>query len=198
MIRRLASIMAALLLSGCGQGGQSSPVKVELKPDPVQAYRLNFGFHDLPGPLSKVRAIAFYQVENYDCVKPRPFSGAVLRPDHAIDLPLKPLGDNGYEAAFHRDALRDADYFGLGLCRWKLQNVAIYFSSPATDFTASLSSPSGNGDRFEPVQSYFLHRDYFSKPEPMTIVFGEKAGFYLPDQGRQFRIEIAAEPVNRF
>lgn len=196
MIARLVSLLAlALLPSGCGPGSGSDAIRVERNPTPAQAYRLNFRFHDAPGPLTKVRAVAYYRVENAECVKALPLSGAVLPPDHQLDLPLTILDRNRYEAVFHRNALRDADYFGLGLCRWKLQNVAIHFSSPSTDFVASLSNPQDGWDKIDPVQRYFLHRDYFAKPEPMTMVFGEQAGFYLASQGEQFRIEISADPL---
>jgi len=194
MIRHaLAALISALLLSGCGRGAIEP--QIERNPAAADAQRLDFRFEDAPGPFSKVRAEAVYRVENETCVKARPFSGAVLPPEYKLDLSLKPLGENRYEALFHRDALRDADYFGLGLCRWKLQHVVIFFSSQATDFTAALFYPQDPEGKIEPVQSFFLHRDYFSKPEPMTLAFGEKAGFYPPGQGAQFRIAISAEPL---
>ncbi|MCZ8324698.1 MAG: hypothetical protein O9283_05505 [Sphingomonadaceae bacterium] len=193
MIRQaVAALLSALLLSGCGRGANEP--QIERNPGAVDAYRLDFRFEDAPGPFSKVRAVAVYRVENEECVKALPFSGAVLPPEYKLDLSLKPLGQDRYEALFHRDALRDADYFGLGLCRWKLQHVAIFFSSPATAFTAALFNPQDPADRIEPIQSHFLHRDYFNKPQPITLVFGERAGFYPPDQGAQFRIAISAEP----
>ncbi|MFN5901506.1 MAG: hypothetical protein ACK439_00875 [Novosphingobium sp.] len=196
MIRQAAAaLVSAFLLGGCKQGTEAIQPGIERNPAPAEAYRLDFRFENAPGPFSKVRATAFYRVTNEECVRAQPFSGAVLPPEYKLDLPLQALDGNRYEAVFHRDALRDADYFGLGLCRWKLQNVVIRFASPATDFTAALFNPQDPEDKIEPVQSYFLHRDYFTKPEPMTLVFGEKAGFYLPSMGDQFRIAIAAEPV---
>jgi hypothetical protein len=187
--RSLFGALVALVVSGC-----AAPVDPEVKftPTPVQSYRFDIAFQDVPGPVTKIRAMAFYRADNIPCAKPQPLSGAVLPPEHRLQLKLEKVNDTQYRAVFHRDALIDEDYFGIGVCKWQLQNIALYFSSPTTDFTASLSAPSEKDTRVQ-VEEYFLNRDYAEKPEVMNIVFGEKAGYYLPEMGEQFKVTLSAE-----
>lgn len=194
MIKRvMVGALLALLASGCDSTADAPErPDVKLTQNPVQSYRLDIGFQDAPGPLTKIRALAFYRADNIPCAKPQPLSGAVLAPEHELPLTLEKLDDNRYRAIFHRDALRDEDYFGIGVCKWQLQNIALYFSSPTTDFTAALPVPKADAARLE-VEEYFLNRDYAEKPEIMTVVFGEKAGFYRPEMGKQFKVTLAAE-----
>lgn len=194
MVKRgIVSGLVALLASGCGEmSAAPAPLDVKLAQKPTQTYRLDVAFKDAPGPIAKVRALALYRADNTPCARPQPLSGAVLAPEHRLLLPLEKIDGQRFRAVFHRDALMDEDYFGIGVCRWRLQNIAVHFSSPTTDFTAGLAGPAANVARIQ-TEQYFLNRDYAEKPEPMTIVYGEAAGFYRRTMGPQFQVRLSAE-----
>jgi hypothetical protein len=192
--RSLRWVLATLWLTGCAQSqsGSKSP-NVQLNSAPKSAYMLDIQFTDIPQPAQQIEVFGFYRVENAECVKALPLSGAVLPPEHRLVLPLHKVADGRYRTEFYQDALRDENYFDLGICRWRLQNIAAYFSSPATRFTASLSNSQSRDETTFSATRYFLHRDYFEKPKVGTIVFGEDADFYRPGLSKQFQVRLSAK-----
>jgi hypothetical protein len=187
------SLSAMLLICGCTNGQKSSvDPHIQLNGSPSQSYIVDIDFKNHPGPFSDVEATAHYRVGD-GCTPPRPFSGAVLPPEHAVELVVKRIDDDSYRATFHLDALRDEDYFGLGVCRWAFQNVAVRFRSPATQFIASYSgSKDGIPSNAKEVLHYLV-ADYFKMPEVGGLVFGERADFYLPKLGPQFQVVLSAK-----
>jgi hypothetical protein len=159
---------------------------------PKATYQLDVGFSDIPAPAQEVQVFANYRVENA-CVKPQPISGAVLPPEHQLLIPVTKVSDQNYQTIFHLDALIDENYFELGVCQWRLQNVSLSFTSPTTKFLASLSMPLTNADEIAPKTEYFLNRDFSEKPKEMNVVFGEKADFYLAEMGPTFSVSLVAK-----
>ncbi len=193
MKKQWVSLAVALLVCSCVDSNNVKPVpNIQLNVNPKKSYGLDVRFVENPGPFKEIDVTAHYRVGDY-CTPPEPLSGAVLPPEHSIKLAVKKVDDGHYSAVFHQDALRDEDYFGLGLCRWALQNVAVKFKSPSTQFLASLSSRGGEIQADLPQTQYYLSSDYFKKPQVGDIVFGEKAGFYLPSLGTQFRVILATK-----
>ena len=45
--------------------------------------------------------------------------GVTSHPRKYVDIPLRQVGKNEYEASFYFDAVQDEDYFGEGVCHWK-------------------------------------------------------------------------------
>jgi hypothetical protein len=110
-------------------------------------------------------------------------------------LQLKKVADDHYQTDFHLDAICDQDYLGFGICKWRFWNIGLEFSSPATTFTASLSNFEGSPKTIGLTEHFFLSRDYFKKPGVGSKVFGEKADFYSPEMGPQFRVTLSAEKL---
>lgn len=190
-------LSAAFLICGCSDAAKSkSEPNVRLNSNPEKAYILDLKFLNPPGPLKDVEATAHYRVRDY-CTPPLPFSGAVLPPEHTLPLAIKKISNDHYEAAFHQDALRDEDYFGLGVCKWALQNVTVKFKSPSTQFLASLLNTQDQIQSNKAQIEHYLNADYFKKPDHMGIVFGEKADFYLPKLGPQFQAVLSAEKSDK-
>lgn len=187
-------LMIATLLGGCADDGNSKP-NVQLNDNPTSSYLLDIKFAGNPGPLSDVEATAHYRVREEGCAKPLPFSGAMLPPEHYLSLKLNKLNDGHYTAKFHKDALVDADYFDRGICHWNFQNVSIRFKSPSTKFVSSISEIDEDIEIGTPKIDYFLNADYFKDPGIVSMVFGEKAGFYLPKMGPQFQIIVSSQKI---
>ena len=192
--RGLFWVLAALWLAGCAESqSASTSLDVQINSAPKSAYALDIKFTNIPQPAQKIEVYGFYRVENAECVKALPLSGAVLPPVHRLLLPLQKVADGHYRTEFYQDALRDENYFDIGICRWRLQNIAAYFSSPTTRFIASLSNSQSRSETTFSATEYFLHRDFFEKPNVGTMVFGESVDFYLPELSKQFQVRLSAE-----
>lgn len=186
------SLSAILLICGC-TNGQTSNVDpdIQLNSSPSQSYVVDIDFKNHPGPFSDVEATAHYRVGD-GCTPPLPFSGAILPPRHAMALVVKRINEDSYQATFHLDALRNEDYFGLGVCRWAFQNVSVRFKSPATQFIATYAgSKDGIPSNAKEVLHYLV-ADYFKMPEVGGLVFGERADWYRPKLGPQFQLILSA------
>jgi hypothetical protein len=196
MTKTAHALFSAMLLCGCGPTSEeySSP-EIVLNQSPKSTYLLDVKFDDAPGPFTEIRSRAFYEVTEPGCVRPLWGSGAVVRPHQSLLLQLKKVADDHYQAEFHLDAIRAEDYFGFGVCKWSFPIIGLEFSSPATNFTTSLSNFEGAPKTIGPTEHFFLSRDYFKKPDVGNLVFGEMADFYLPKWGSQFLVTLSAEKL---
>lgn len=169
-------------------------VRPSINPSPAQRYVLTLRFDGLPGEVADLDATADFEVENRDCV-PYDFTRAVggvrLPPRHSVPLVLERVDAGTWTAVVHEDALLDEDYYGLGVCRWALNNASVHFRSDATRFVGGIPA-----DRLlagGTMVDHFLTRDFAQKPEPMEVVFGEEAGdYYQASAGPQFTLTITA------
>ena len=191
----IAGFISVAVLGGCSNGAKNNddPV-VKITEKPQRARMLDLRFIQQPGPLTNIQATANFVVDNRACVAmdyKRALGGVVLPPEHNVPLSLKKIGPDHYEAIFYEDALRDEDYFGLGMCHWALKFVTVRFQSPSTLFVAGLSDDEIKAEK--PEIHYYLNSDYAQKPTVGDKVFGEKSrNFYLPKMGPQFQAILTA------
>jgi hypothetical protein len=196
MIRKTVGLILVALFSGCNDVGETpSDLKITINESPKSAYLLDFKILVHPGPFKNIKISAFHRVKNSECVKAQPLSGAVLPPELHVPLTAKKVGDEHYQAVFHLDALQNDDYFGLGVCRWKLQNLIVEFESPTTKFLATWPNGKDGKQDALPQSDYYLQADYFKKPDVGTVVFGEGPDFYLEKMGPKFRVTLSARKL---
>lgn len=170
-----------------------APVSPSPNPAAVQDYRLALRFAGLPAAPGRIRATADFEVDNLDCV-PKDYGKAVggvrLAPRHSVELALEPMGDGAYAAVLYADALRDEDYYGLGVCRWALRTATVHFHSPATHFVGGLDAAQIESEAT--IVQHYLVRDFATKPDAYEVVYGEAPGFYQESAGAQFTLTLAA------
>jgi hypothetical protein len=113
----LPALCLALIVSACG----TSMKKPELKqnPNPKQRYDITMTIQDAPGSFDSITGYAYYKIENDVCVALQPGSGARLTPDITVPFVLTRTGDV-YTGQLYADKMIDEDYYGLGVCKWKL------------------------------------------------------------------------------
>lgn len=170
------------------------PIEVRHASKPAREYALVIAFAGLPGPVSDVQASADFAVDNVECVPPMELSGARLRPEHGIELPLQSLDANRYATALHADALVDEDYFGLGVCRWSLNWATVRFRSAQTEFVGAIPMEDIQSGR--PVTLHYLASDYERAPQPVSVVFGEETDLYTAEAGPRFTLTLTATEVS--
>jgi hypothetical protein len=170
---------------------------IEIRANPMarREYAMVITFAGIPGPISDVTASADYAVDNVECVPPLELSGARLRPEHSLDLPLQSIDANRYGLTLHADALRDEDYFGMGVCHWSLQWATVRFRSAKTEFVGAIAI-----DRIEagtPVVLHYLVSDYERAPEPSSVIFGEETDLYTAEAGPRFTITLIPSEASK-
>jgi hypothetical protein len=168
-------------------------IEIRQSPKPVREYALVIAFAGLPGPVSGVQASADFAVDNVECVPPMEMSGARLRPEHSIELPLQSIDANRYATALYADALTDEDYFGLGVCRWSLNWATVRFRSAQTEFVGAIPIEDIQAGR--PVTLHYLVSDYERAPQPVSVVFGEETDLYTTEAGPRFTLTLTATEV---
>lgn len=158
-------------------------------------YAIVVAFGGLPGPIADVRATADYAVDNVECVPPLLLSGARLRPEHSLELHPQSIDTNRYGLTVHTDALRDEDYFGMGVCHWSMQWATVRFRSATTEFVGAIAI-----DRIEsgtPVVLHYLVSDYERAPEPSSIVFGEETDLFTAEAGPRFTVTLTPSEASQ-
>ena len=120
-----AAVFSALSLNACGGSEKSMSIqeqteaRFQLNPHPKQAYRLRIKINDAPGPLvSMNNTYVRYMARDCSYVINH-IEGVTSHPRKYVDIPLRQVGKNEYEASFYFDAVQDEDYFGEGVCHWK-------------------------------------------------------------------------------
>ena len=120
-----AAVFSVLSLNACGGSEKSMSIqeqteaRFQLNPHPKQAYRLRIKINDAPGPLVSMND-TYIRYMARDCSYViNHIEGVTSHPRKYVDIPLRQVGKNEYEASFYFDAVQDEDYFGEGVCHWK-------------------------------------------------------------------------------
>ncbi|OHQ25435.1 hypothetical protein HMPREF2551_08550 [Neisseria sp. HMSC066H01] len=120
-----AAVFSVFSLNACGGSEKSMSVqeqteaRFQLNPHPKQAYRLKIKINDAPGPLVSMND-TYIRYMARDCSYViNHIEGVTSHPRKYVDIPLRQVGKDEYEASFYFDAVQDEDYFGEGVCHWK-------------------------------------------------------------------------------
>ncbi|WP_293279342.1 hypothetical protein [Neisseria sp. oral taxon 014] len=120
-----AAVFSVLSLNACGGSEKSMSIqeqteaRFQLNPHPKQAYRLKIKINDAPGPLVSMND-TYIRYMARDCSYViNHIEGVTSHPRKYVDIPLRQVGKDEYEASFYFDAVQDEDYFGEGVCHWK-------------------------------------------------------------------------------
>ncbi len=115
----------ALSLTACQNSGtqqMSKPViDIKERPNPQQAYRIVMSIDNAPGPFGMIEGAAQYDVVNHnECGYIDPGTETISRINTHPPIEWTPVGEGRYEATVYADLMVDEDYYGRGVCRWKL------------------------------------------------------------------------------
>ena len=120
-----AAVFSVLSLNACGGSEKSMSIqeqteaRFQLNPHPKQAYRLRIKINDAPGPLVSMND-TYIRYMARDCSYViNHIEGVTSHPRKYVDIPLRQVGKDEYEASFYFDVVQDEDYFGEGVCHWK-------------------------------------------------------------------------------
>ncbi|HZX80251.1 MAG TPA: hypothetical protein VFE72_04770 [Lysobacter sp.] len=126
-------------------------------------YEITLKIANAPGPFGVVAAAMTYDVENPLCL-PRlgGMSGTRVQARHSVVVELQRIAPDTYRGVAYDDMYVDEDYYGLGVCHWKLTGVGFGFKATGapgeTRFGEFLWHDDIVAER--PVRAYFANLYY--------------------------------------
>lgn len=190
--RLAVATLLTLWLSACAL--PAPPPEVRENPHPVQRYQLTVTVQDAPGLFDSVTASVDYQVKNDHCVPLQSFSGARLAPRKHLPVNLKRVGPATYQGSFFADLLQDADYYGLGVCHWRLVAAGARLKTRSVAFSPSIIRKKVLAQ--DRVTTYFPVAAY-SYPDSRGIVTGQPRTAYVSSHPSHF-FSVTLDSGKRF
>lgn len=115
-----------LLLCGCTPPEYPA---YQLNPDPKDPLEVMIKLHDAPGDLRFSDASTTYRIINPSCLpETNNFEGVQHAPQtHTVRHQLRKVDASTYSFTAYRDQMKSSEYYGRGICNWKL---TLAFSHP--------------------------------------------------------------------
>ncbi|MBO9881466.1 hypothetical protein [Xanthomonas sp. D-109] len=170
-------------------------------PHPTQAYRITMTIEDAPGPFGFVDAAAVYQMSNYEqCTPGEPLEGVwTKRKDDHIPAAFAKVDANTYATTIYTDGMVDADYYGKGICHWRINGIVIGLKATGkqqeTNFSPSLERPEIIGSRSK--VTYFWKGRYPKEDMDDFQDIGQRNAEDFDEETRNnlFKVTLKAERV---
>lgn len=112
----------------------SNPAKdivIHSNPDPVHAYILTLDASHAPGPIQSPKGYISFENDysGRTCMPKSPPLVEWRMSGKRIDFELKPVEgkNNVFESIIYLDALKDENYFGKGMCLWRMNMAGVGF-----------------------------------------------------------------------
>jgi hypothetical protein len=171
-----------LPLSACQNSGTSTVTKpaidIKERPSPQKAHRIEMIIENAPGPFAVIEGSAQYDVINhFECGYIDPVPGIASRINTHPPLVWTPIGDGRYETTVYEDLMVDEDYYGRGVCRWKLTAVSAMLKATGQAGEARFL-PSVSAEEImagTSVKLYYSNRLYPRSKMDDFADFGEKS-----------------------
>jgi hypothetical protein len=113
--------MCSAPLLACNKYEPVPPPDITKNNNQKEKYKVTIRSDGLPRQ-ALVRAEAVYEIENSSKCVPidsrRSPGGSRPFFQHQIELPVRRVSDMEYETIFYKDAIKNENYYGIGVCRW--------------------------------------------------------------------------------
>jgi hypothetical protein len=131
---RLAPLV---VLIACGCSSPYDKINPEFKQNqqPKQRYQLTLTIANAPGPFASVQGFMQFDVDTPECLPPPNANGGHLWPTPTEDIPIAwtRVSDTEYTGVVYIDGMVDEDYYGRGLCRWKMMQAYAVLKATGAD-----------------------------------------------------------------
>jgi len=96
-------------------------------PHPRQRYDITMTIADAPGPFASIKGIMQYDVVTPECMPPPDRFSGLSAPRLSVDIPVSytRISDTRYVGTVHTDMMIDEDYYGEGVCHWRLISTRV-------------------------------------------------------------------------
>ncbi|WP_454257059.1 hypothetical protein [Pseudoxanthomonas mexicana] len=119
--------LLALLLGACAKTPESPVAKTN--PNPTQRYEITVELIDPPRDIQKITGVAKFGVGTRACLPYREkIARVTIGASYQKEFPLVRVSDNTYKGHIFLDWPIDEDYYGLGVCEWRIGTVDAVFT----------------------------------------------------------------------
>ena len=116
--------LAALLLGACSKTPESPVAKTN--PNPTQRYEITVELVDPPADIKRISGEAHFSIPDVACMPtPDRIAGYTPGSRYIKNFSLTYAGSNTYKGHIFLDWPVDEDYYGLGVCKWKLATAGV-------------------------------------------------------------------------
>ena len=164
---------------------------IKHSPNPKMRYEISVSIKDPPGAFDTVQASADYDVDNPRCVPLSEGSGATLAPEKSVPVALTRSSDNVYTGIVYLDILQDEDYYGLGVCHWKMTSVSAYLGVGKLAMTTVL--PLDDVLSQTPRLQYFSNRSYALSGVQRVDTGNVRRTDFEGEAGQTFSVSLVAK-----
>lgn len=133
-------------------------------PQPKQAYRITMTIENAPGPFARMLGLAQFDVVNRECLPPPDDNNGHLWPvpTEGVEIPLQKVSENTYSGVVYADQMLDEDYYGRGVCRWKLIQAQVQLKATGAKGETKFIPSLGSEDLFaDKSQKVYFWREYY-------------------------------------
>ena len=178
----------ALITSACGAA--MNPPVIKSNPHPKMRYEITMTIEGAKGPFDSIETIAQYDIANDRCVPLTPGSGATIAPDKTIPIHMTKVGDNAYRGEIFTDQLVDEDYYGKGVCHWKLTAFSGYLRVKKSMITTGIEGEEVAAQK--PAERYFSNQN-FTNPKLTGVDIGDSNRSAFKDPSDTFSVTFTAK-----
>lgn len=173
--------------------------EVKRNPQPQEKYLVRMVIKDAPRPFDKVEGKVQYDIPvgDDDCI-PVDYTiapgGTRNRPSEDVPIEYRKISETEYEAEVYLDALLDEDYYGLGVCRWRLTAVAAFLVADEVSFWTSTHldyMQSGETEVTYGANVLFDKQPVLGKRHRML-----RAVIHYPREGKDFTISFTSRRID--
>lgn len=120
----LCIVLLAFLLGACGKSSRFEPPIAKTNPNPTQRYEITVELLDPPGDIKSISGAAHFSIPDVICMPtPDRIAGYTPGSSYIKEFSLTRINDNTYQGHVFLDWPIDEDYYGRGVCKWKIATV---------------------------------------------------------------------------
>lgn len=161
--RSLLGLGIFIALAACNpfnSFGNKPVVDFKQNPNPKQRYDITMTIANAPGQFASVESFMQYDVVNSECLPPPDSNpGGYNSPTPTAEpvVTLRKVSDTEYIGTFYTDMMIDEDYYGRGICHWKLIQAGVRLRATGADGETTFFSTLHLEDLIyeKPVTTYF-------------------------------------------
>ncbi|WP_416191421.1 hypothetical protein [Neisseria sp. CCUG12390] len=177
----LTAALSLVGMSACGHSSEEQNMSIQERteqrfrqnPNPKEAYRIRIKINDAPGPLKLMSDMDVgYLADNCEYLITSEIIGAKAHPEKSLRFPIHKISESEYETVVYRDAMLDEDYFGDGVCRWRIAGFGTGFKATGKPEETRFSFGDMVDELIErkTMTSYYWKRDYpYTKKDDGSI-----------------------------
>lgn len=187
-LTRALILSLALLATGCSHMIDSD---IKKNPRPVKRYEITMTIEGAPGPFESVTGKMGYEIINKSCAPQDMVTGARPTPDETPPIVFSRVSENVYKGIVYLDLLLDEDYYGLGICHWKMTDAFISLKANGVSMAPDISYDDILAQR--PVTQYMAKELYHGAAvKDLNVGAGPMSEYIAKNRDKFFSITFAA------